>query len=46
IIHFFKAQYRKQLVKNHIEAYDLIQELETNTTPLNILDAILFTANA
>ncbi|CAB4487081.1 unnamed protein product [Rhizophagus irregularis] len=46
IINSFKAQYRKLLVRNRIEAYEISQELRKETVPLNIYDAINFSKNA
>ncbi|GES88685.1 CENP-B homolog protein 2-like [Rhizophagus clarus] len=46
IINSFKAQYRKVLVRNRIEAYEILQELRKDVTPLNIYDAINFSKSA
>jgi hypothetical protein len=43
IINSFKAQYRKILVKNHVDAYDdTINNNKNSIDPINILDAINF----
>ncbi|GET62201.1 tigger transposable element-derived protein 6-like [Rhizophagus irregularis DAOM 181602=DAOM 197198] len=46
IINSFKAQYRKLLIRNRIEAYEISQELNKGATPLNIHDAINFSSDA
>ncbi|GBC32944.2 CENP-B homolog protein 2-like [Rhizophagus irregularis DAOM 181602=DAOM 197198] len=40
------AQYRKLLVRNRIEAYEISQELNKKPTPINIHDSIDFSVNA
>ena len=39
-------QYRKLLVRNRVEAYEISQELNKAAIPLNIYDAINFSKNA
>ncbi|GES96528.1 tigger transposable element-derived protein 6-like [Rhizophagus clarus] len=46
IIKSFKAQYRKLIVRNRIEAYEISQELNKGVTPINICDAINFSKEA
>ncbi|CAB4437120.1 unnamed protein product [Rhizophagus irregularis] len=46
IINSFKAQYRKLLVRNRIEAYEISQELNKEPTTINIHDSIDFSVNA
>jgi len=46
IIHSFKAQYKKLLVHDRIEAYETAQILEKSVTPVTIYDAICFTKKA
>ncbi|CAB4374021.1 unnamed protein product [Rhizophagus irregularis] len=46
IINSFKAQYRKLLVMNRVEAYDLAQEDDSDITSVDILDAITFVNEA
>lgn len=46
IINSFKAQYRKILVSNRIDAYDQAQENNSEISPIDILDAITFTNRA
>uniref|UniRef100_U9SS30 DDE-1 domain-containing protein n=1 Tax=Rhizophagus irregularis (strain DAOM 181602 / DAOM 197198 / MUCL 43194) TaxID=747089 RepID=U9SS30_RHIID len=46
IINSFKAQYRKLLVANRVETYDLAQESSSDVTPVDILDAITFVSKA
>ncbi|EXX53371.1 hypothetical protein RirG_244560 [Rhizophagus irregularis DAOM 197198w] len=46
IINSFKAQYRKLLVANRVETYDLAQKSGSNITPVDILDAITFVSEA
>ncbi|GET51782.1 CENP-B homolog protein 2-like [Rhizophagus irregularis DAOM 181602=DAOM 197198] len=46
IINSFKAQYRKLLVRNRIEAYEISQELNKESTSINIHDSIDFSVNA
>ncbi|CAB4477994.1 unnamed protein product [Rhizophagus irregularis] len=41
-----RAQYRKLLVRNRIEAYEISQELNKKPTPINIHDSIDFKVNA
>ncbi|GBC36164.2 tigger transposable element-derived protein 6-like [Rhizophagus irregularis DAOM 181602=DAOM 197198] len=40
------AQYRKLLVANRVETYDLAQESSSDVTPVDILDAITFVSKA
>ncbi|EXX55859.1 hypothetical protein RirG_221520 [Rhizophagus irregularis DAOM 197198w] len=40
------AQYRKLLVRNRIEAYEISQELNKEPIPINIHDSINFSINA
>lgn len=42
----FQAQYRKLLVRNRVETYEISQELNREIIPLNIYDAINFSKNA
>ncbi|GBC30141.2 CENP-B homolog protein 2-like [Rhizophagus irregularis DAOM 181602=DAOM 197198] len=46
IINSFKTQYRKLLVRNRVEAYEISQELNKAVIPLNIYDAINFSKDA
>ncbi|CAB4483639.1 unnamed protein product [Rhizophagus irregularis] len=46
IINSFKAKYRKLLVKNRVEAYEISQQLNKGADSLNIHDAIVFCTNA
>ncbi|CAB4476272.1 unnamed protein product [Rhizophagus irregularis] len=46
IINSFKAKYRKLLVKNRVEAYEISQQLNKGADSLNIYDAIVFCTNA
>ncbi|CAB4413281.1 unnamed protein product [Rhizophagus irregularis] len=46
IINSFKAKYRKLLVKNRVEAYEISQQLNKGANSLNIHDAIVFCTNA
>ena len=46
IINSFKAKYRKLLVKNRVEAYDLAQELNNKAAPVTIRNAIDFVVEA
>ncbi|EXX59905.1 hypothetical protein RirG_184710 [Rhizophagus irregularis DAOM 197198w] len=41
-----QAQYRKLLIRNRIEAYEISQELNKEPTPINIHDSIDFSVNA
>lgn len=46
IINFFKAKYRKLLVENRVEAYDLAQELNNQAASVTIRNAIDFIVKA
>ncbi|CAB4491941.1 unnamed protein product [Rhizophagus irregularis] len=46
IINSFKAKYRKLLVENRVEEYDISQELNTSIAPVNIRNAIDFVVEA
>ncbi|GBC31133.2 CENP-B homolog protein 2-like [Rhizophagus irregularis DAOM 181602=DAOM 197198] len=46
IINSFKTQYRKLLVRNRVEAYEISQELNKAVILLNIYDAINFSKDA
>ncbi|GET02448.1 tigger transposable element-derived protein 6-like [Rhizophagus clarus] len=46
IINSFKSKYQKLLVKNKVETYEILQQLNKGTDSLNIHDAIIFCTNA